>query len=82
MTATEDGRAVTWKWLNQLEGCGIEHPDDWQPKVVIRVNLIEVGGDDIADAFAHYLLQCGYPRDRPEHLRKMGESMAQRRGVK
>lgn len=65
----------------QIKGCGIEHPDDWTPTVRMTVNGVLTGGDDHADAFAHYLLHLGYPTDQPEHLRKISESMAAERGI-
>lgn len=64
-----------------IEGCGLIHPRGWKPAMTIRINLVKVSGDDLADCFAHYLLQCGYPRDRPEHLRRVAERMAARRPV-
>jgi len=60
----------------EIEGCGITHPQDWTPAMHIELNGHEVGGDDMADAVAHYLLSLGYPRDIPEHLRKLAESLA------
>lgn len=44
-----------------------------------HINGVVVAGDDHADCFAHYLLQAGYPTDRPQHLRKVAENMAARR---
>ena len=35
-------------------------------------------GDDEADCMAHYLLQLGYPTDRPDHLRKISEGVVAR----
>ena len=66
--------------VDPLAGCGLEHPDDWEPTVSLIVNGVEVGGDDYADAMAHYMLQCGYPRDQPAHLRDVAERVAARRG--
>jgi len=56
-------------------GCGIDHPQDWTPTMTILINGHEMGGDDAADAAAHYLLSLGYPTDRPDRLRRMGEQM-------
>lgn len=63
----------------EIEGCGLTHPKNWQPTMTVQINMTVVSGDDPADCFAHYLLQMGYPRDRPDHLRKVSESMAARR---
>lgn len=63
----------------QIQSCGLTHPENWEPRIRFRINGIEVGGDDHADCIAHYLLQVGYPIDRPEHLRKVAEHMAARR---
>lgn len=65
----------------QIQGCGIDHPKDWQPKMAAQINGVLVHGDDRADCFAHYLLQAGYPTDRPDHLRKVAESVAARRAT-
>lgn len=64
----------------QIEGCGIDHPKNWKPTMKISINLVTCGGDDAADCMAHYLLQCGYPNDRPVQLRGMALKMAARRG--
>lgn len=63
----------------QIIGCGLDHPRDWKPKMTAIINGITVVGEDAADCMAHYLLQAGYPTDRPEHLRKVAESVAARR---
>lgn len=63
----------------QISGCGLNHPWDWIPHIVVQINGVEVGGDDFADCVAHYLIQCGYPTDRPDHLRRIVERMASRR---
>ena len=62
-----------------MDGCGIDHPHDWQPQMTAHINGVVVVGDDHADCFAHYLLRAGYPTDRPQHLRKIAENMAARR---
>lgn len=63
----------------QIEGCGLTHPPRWKPAMTVVINTTEVGGDDLADCFAHYLIQMGYPTDDPARLRDMGERMAERR---
>lgn len=62
-------------------GCGTEHPRDWKPKMTARINGVIVSGDDAADCMAHYLLQCGYPTDRPDHLRGIAERVVARRNL-
>lgn len=62
----------------QIEGCGLTHPKNWKPTMWININDNVVGGDDPADCLAHYLLDLGYPRDKPNHLRKIAESQASR----
>ncbi len=64
----------------ELVGCGIDHPSDWVPQLEMSINASVVQGDDPADCMAHYLLSMGYPRDRPEHLRKIAESTAKKKG--
>jgi len=66
----------------QIIGCGIDHPRDWKPAVTARINGVLVGGDDAADCMAHYMLNLGYPTDRPEHVRQVAESIMARRGLK
>lgn len=63
----------------QIKGCGLTHPARWKPAMTIVVNTTEVGGDDVADCFAHYLILMGYPTDQPDHLRGIAERMAARR---
>lgn len=62
----------------QIKGCGVKHPAGWKPAMIISINGVPTGGDDPADCAAHYLIRLGYPTDRPEHLRQMGEGMAAR----
>lgn len=64
-----------------IQGCGLTHPTDWTPVMKASINGVVVAGDDPADCIAHYLLRLGYPTDRPEHLRKVAESMAARRPI-
>lgn len=62
------------------EGCGLEHPLYWKPKMTARINGVIVRGDDPSDCMAHYLLQAGYPTDRPDHLRKVAGSLVGKPG--
>lgn len=64
----------------QIAGCGLDHPKNWTPTVKMCINGVDVGGDDVADCLAHYLLQCGYPTDQPEHLRNIAVAVAERHG--
>ena len=66
----------------QIKGCGLTHPPGWKPTMVISINGVEVGGDDEADCVAHYLIHLGYPTDRPDHVRNMGERMVARHKAK
>lgn len=66
----------------EIQGCGLSHPAKWVPAMMISINDQKHGGDDVADCMAHYLLAAGYPRDRPDHLRRVAESMAARRDHK
>lgn len=59
-----------------IQGCGIDHPADWKPKMTAYINGVVVTGEDLADCVAHYMLQAGYPTDRPEHLRRVAELQA------
>ena len=61
----------------EMVGCGLDHPADWTPKVTVNINGVVVVGEDEADCMAHYLLQAGYPPDRPEHLRRVAEGVVQ-----
>lgn len=63
----------------RMLGCGIDHPRGWAPKMTAIINGITVGGDDPADCMAHYLLQAGYPTDRPDHLRDIAQRMVAKR---
>jgi len=63
----------------QVIGCGINHPPNWKPKMMVSINGVVVSGDDAADCMAHYMLQAGYPTDRPEHLRIVAERVVARR---
>jgi hypothetical protein len=62
----------------EIQGCGLTHPDDWTPVITMSINGHEVGGDDVADCVAHYLISLGYPTDRPDHLRSISEGQAAR----
>ena len=64
-----------------IQGCGLIHPEVWTPRTTASINGVVVVGDDYADCVAHYLLQCGYPTDRPEHLRRIAMRMAARKPV-
>ena len=63
----------------QIVGCGLDHPKGWKPKMTRCINGVIVHGEDAADCMAHYLLQAGYPPDRPEHLRKIAEGITAKR---
>lgn len=62
-----------------IQGCGLTHAEGWTPSTTASINGVVVVGDDYADCVAHYLLQCGYPTDRPKHLRRVAVHMAARR---
>ena len=45
---------------------------------VARIAAIILRVHDVA----HYLIQAGYPTDRPAHLRRISEGLAAKRGAR